>query len=503
MSLLRMRWRERQMLQADDLQTEQDYRIDLRRRHNLGQHGWGIVRGLALEPTASEVVVEPGLGIDGYGREILLPARLTLSEKVLRKAFSELVELDADRQVLALWILYGRRPGPEGESSGSRANGRHRRWHEECRLRLTSHVAVDPRRPPGVADDDFGPRAHRPPQDDPAVEWPVYLGAIELGPGDSKEFLVDLSRRPLTSLAGTEIRDPGHRGRVWIADPKARKPFGVALRGPGGELAERLSLDQGSRAEVRGHCRARGVAAPRLVFGGPSAPSTPPAPGKIYRHADDESGRQQLRVTLRHPNEDEEPVSSRLCIGPPNAPSLRVDADRKTWVANLRVQGRVRQGPIPADPSDPRFAAAVTEGWLNTIGATVASKAARDPEIIQLDLLVPEFVTEGERVPFTVTLRNPGRTSLEDCRVFLTLYPTKGDQRREVFPTRYPKDQPVIRLDPDQWLPFQGESDPVTGAGLVLLRIVAEAFIPGGVAVRGLAEAQVKVFSAQAAPPIP
>ncbi len=502
LSLPRTRWRERQTLQADDLQAEQDYKIDLRRRHNLSHHGWGVVRGLTLVPTVSGVSVEPGLGSDGYGREVLLPARLELSADLLRKALGELVGSDVDRPVLALWILYGCRPGTEGES-GSAVNGKHRRSHEECRLRLTSHVAVDPRRPPGVPDDELGQRTHLPSIRDPALEWPVYLGAIEAAPGDSKEFLIDLSLRPLVTLTGTEVRDPGGRAKVRIADPKGRQPFEVALRKSDGEMVERLCLDRRANATLRGSCRAGVVTAPSVVLGSPSGPLTPPGAGRIDRSVDEEGGREQLRITLGHPSEAEEPASSRLCIGPSNAPSLRVDADRKTWVANLKVRGRVRQGPIPADPGDPRFASAITEGWLNTLAATVASKAARDPDTIRLDLLVPEFVTEGEPVPFTVTLRNPGTTRLEDCRVFLTLYPSSGDHKREVYPKRFSKDQPMIHLDPDQWLPFQGESDPVTGAGLVLLRIEAVAFVPSGDSVRGLAEAQVKVFSAQGAPSIP
>lgn len=507
MSLPRIRWHERQTVQSDDLQAEQDYRIDLRRRHNLGHHGWGVVRGMALVPAPAGVVVEPGLAVDGYGREILLPARLTLSIDTLGPALAELGVPDADRPGLAVWVLYSRNPSaPERSASADP----HRRWHEECRLRLTAAAGIDPARPPGVADDDFGRGPHQSPVDDPAVEWPVYLGEIEQAPGDSQELLVDLGRRRLASLIGSEVRDPAHSGRLRVVDPRGKQPFGVALRGPDGVLRERLTLDRQANASLHGSCRAGAVVAPSVGFGDPTVSGAVPglgsgavpAPGTVDRHLDPESGRQQLRWSLQ-PQRGEESAVSRLSIGPSNAPSLTVGADRKVWAANLKLGGRLRQGPIPADPQDARFASAVTESWLDTLGATVASKHRRDPETIRLDLMVPEFVTEGESVPFTVTLRNPGVDRLEDCRVFLTMYPSSGDQKREVFPTRYNKEQPKIALEPDQWLPFQGESEPVSGTGLVLLRVEAVGFIAGDTQAQGLAEAQVEVFGSQDPPSIP
>lgn len=72
-----------QRLTAEDLQAEQDYHRQMRYLHNrlLGQ---GVVDG--LEVTAgdggSTVVVSPGLAIDGFGRELVVPqdVRLELSD---------------------------------------------------------------------------------------------------------------------------------------------------------------------------------------------------------------------------------------------------------------------------------------------------------------------------------------------------------------------------------------------------------------------------------------
>src|SRR4051794_35670266 len=67
-----------QYLGALDFDAEQLYHRDMRRRHNVGHHAWGIVVGLELNllPAPSGGGVEawlmPGLAIDGYGREILV-----------------------------------------------------------------------------------------------------------------------------------------------------------------------------------------------------------------------------------------------------------------------------------------------------------------------------------------------------------------------------------------------------------------------------------------------
>jgi hypothetical protein len=81
----RLHYYERQFLGAEDFQAEQEYHRDMRRRHNLGPHTWGIIVGLELlekqkegDPGAVDVYLQPGLAVDGYGREIIvmLPAQL-------------------------------------------------------------------------------------------------------------------------------------------------------------------------------------------------------------------------------------------------------------------------------------------------------------------------------------------------------------------------------------------------------------------------------------------
>ena len=76
----RLRYYEHQYLGALDFEDEQDYHRDMRRRHNLGLHVWGIVVGLELEerdPVSGgsgpvEIYIRPGMALDGFGRELVL-----------------------------------------------------------------------------------------------------------------------------------------------------------------------------------------------------------------------------------------------------------------------------------------------------------------------------------------------------------------------------------------------------------------------------------------------
>ena len=65
--MTRVRYFEGQRLRADDLRAEQEYLIDLERRHNLAQHGPGIVRGLEGGAT-----IRPGVAVDERGRVLVL-----------------------------------------------------------------------------------------------------------------------------------------------------------------------------------------------------------------------------------------------------------------------------------------------------------------------------------------------------------------------------------------------------------------------------------------------
>jgi hypothetical protein len=79
----RLRFFDGQLLTAKELQAEQEYHIEKRRRHNRLLHGFGVVNGLAVTVDAGPatvVLISPGLAVDGYGNEILVesPVRIDL-----------------------------------------------------------------------------------------------------------------------------------------------------------------------------------------------------------------------------------------------------------------------------------------------------------------------------------------------------------------------------------------------------------------------------------------
>ncbi|NJO40787.1 MAG: hypothetical protein HC769_02690 [Cyanobacteria bacterium CRU_2_1] len=65
-----------QFLEEADFNAEQSYHRDVRHRHNLALHGWGVVgNGLRVtltSETTGVVTVTPGVAIDREGREIIL-----------------------------------------------------------------------------------------------------------------------------------------------------------------------------------------------------------------------------------------------------------------------------------------------------------------------------------------------------------------------------------------------------------------------------------------------
>ena len=73
MSVVRVKYRERQRLKTADLRAEQDYRLGLAGRHHLSHHRWGVVRGLRVVSNYhGGFTLTSGVAIDGYGREILV-----------------------------------------------------------------------------------------------------------------------------------------------------------------------------------------------------------------------------------------------------------------------------------------------------------------------------------------------------------------------------------------------------------------------------------------------
>ena len=73
MSIKRLKYFNHQFLREQDFAAEQAYHVAMRRLHNRSLHGWGVVEGLEVRKKSDrEISIEPGIAVDGQGREIVL-----------------------------------------------------------------------------------------------------------------------------------------------------------------------------------------------------------------------------------------------------------------------------------------------------------------------------------------------------------------------------------------------------------------------------------------------
>jgi len=178
-SIERLHYYERQYLGATDFAEQQAYHRDMRRRHNLAHHAWGIVTGLQLEerrpandPTGPlDVYVRPGFAVDGFGREIVMLEPTPL-DRVDFRSFEDV----ADHEV---WIRYAEEPLRDAQQLCDGDDG-------YTRLRETFRIVVDPRAPKhgpiivGGATVTVPPDLSVPHQELPDADqrWLVRLGTV-------------------------------------------------------------------------------------------------------------------------------------------------------------------------------------------------------------------------------------------------------------------------------------------------------------------------------------
>jgi hypothetical protein len=64
------------ILTAADFQLEQQYHIEKHKLHNRSIHGWGVVSGLKVSTSGSNVQVSPGLALDCEGNEVVVHSEM-------------------------------------------------------------------------------------------------------------------------------------------------------------------------------------------------------------------------------------------------------------------------------------------------------------------------------------------------------------------------------------------------------------------------------------------
>jgi len=113
----RLKYSSGQLLAAEDFEAEQSYFLGSRRSDNRQLHGWGVVCGLGVAPSGSGgVVVEPGLAIDGPGREIVVPEPREMPDP--RQPIDDRGEPcgePVDSEAITICLAYAERPEDGGD----------------------------------------------------------------------------------------------------------------------------------------------------------------------------------------------------------------------------------------------------------------------------------------------------------------------------------------------------------------------------------------------------
>lgn len=212
-SASRVNYFERQFIRLAELRDEQAYHVQLRRRHNLSHHSWGIVLGLEIvREQDGRPAVRPGLAVDGYGRELLLVDRRVVGRDVFDRYGTSRLDVWLEYEL----DLADDRLAPV--ECGSDDPRRRYRATERAQLVFTRGGArPDPRRPPGVPPEALAePLLDTP--DDPRHRWPVYLGRIimDLPTSGTPQFQIDTADRVYVGLSAEIIDHPGNATRLEL-----------------------------------------------------------------------------------------------------------------------------------------------------------------------------------------------------------------------------------------------------------------------------------------------
>ncbi|MAU12339.1 MAG: hypothetical protein CL607_21125 [Anaerolineaceae bacterium] len=300
----RVHYFEKQYLRAQDFNDEQAYHLAMHRRHNIAHHTWGIVEGLRLYVDENRLLLSPGVAIDGYGRELVLPQQQPLSINIFEERASDYIDI---------YLRYTRAKGDAVQSDGElcEVEGEERfyRWLEDPEIR---YVIPDPfnERPqyrfiPGLP----FPPSETPP-DDPIQDWMVYIGRINRNAAD-ESYTVDMSKRLYVGLRGEFIFAPSNGAIVQIGaeveeDLRRFAVFVPKSDGAGGVVYRpTLEINQDDNITINDETIIHGDVTIRdgtLDFDAATdqEPATSPLQRawRMYRRQDVQTGSEELRIEI-------------------------------------------------------------------------------------------------------------------------------------------------------------------------------------------------------------
>ena len=341
----RARFRDGQLLSAADLNDEQADQIARHRRHAIGPHTWGIVKGGELTVDDNGVVeVAPAFAHDGYGRELVLPQphRVAVAERF------ELLNTDA----LDAWLVY-RRDSLDAPLDESTCDDEDRvgRWSEVPVVRFTAATggSAVAQRPPGVPQADIPFPPSRMPPDDPTREWPVFLGQIRRSQGQTPgtyTYRADVTGRPYAGARAASIEPPWATpgGTRLDLDPASGQALELSVDVPGGGASNPiLTVSDAGDVEIDGSATIDGdlKVGGGLVTFAPAAQVPPGSGWRVYHLDTQGQSPAELRIEIGA-------APGRVVIGSwsdtQNAfvPHLTIDNSGEVVVTgNLRVVGRL------------------------------------------------------------------------------------------------------------------------------------------------------------------
>jgi len=229
-SVARVRYYDQQILRTSDFVDEQAYHLAQRRRHNIGGHIWGIVYGLELaQDSNGGLSVQPGMAIDGYGRELILEQYQPIEARIFD---------DKGSETLDVYLEYAEQATNEEPPSYSACRaGQNTSNRVQEAVRLVIRKASAPqsipdidlperRQPEGVPPDDVRFAPDRVPPNDPGRRWPVFLGQLQRG----AEPPINLGGRPYAGLRGEMVLAPSAWAWLQVGEwPDNDYRFGVFL----------------------------------------------------------------------------------------------------------------------------------------------------------------------------------------------------------------------------------------------------------------------------------